>query len=662
MSEKIDMTYNRLKISFEEIRKFINKFQYGKYSFLNIKIVCYKKNEIWIAQHVRIDFTLITHKKENTFVSKEGKILFLEESLNLKQINNRISTDKFGVYFLINDIKLYFENDIRSISESIILNGIKNYDLYFSINAETKCYFACNHKMSKSKSNNISLAEAKFNDVPNGTIVSGEDFYKNFMNIIHGPVVYYFILLIFPIYSFDFNIDIIEDGKQKHLNISYNISDELKKSIEITYKIDNDKEVPLIKQIPLEQNFQGIIDFRVYWYGDDKFMSKGTVLYKERIHLEKSLSPFLKDLRMINKEINKDPFIIKKFSEFETHFSNENLIECLYTLDLICSKLELKEIFKWISIELKGFIENTDELADLPSYREFNAKLIHEGFEVPERLHWNLFIPLNEIIFKNNNDESVKRLVEHDVLDNLFGKYFAGTTIAVIESKQLKQVIIGVLKNIKEIYQYLRNLIEKKSISKKIEKTRKKLIEKDFSTFNLPDYNEFVNLINFCAYDEEFFRLTPILLRTLCENLMREIFLSCLANEYKNLYINKGRIRDFSELIALFNLLKDSFFIINYGTKIPQSTIDYLNSMRDDGNLTVHEILNNIEPNYADKIKGKIKIVIDNILQLYRRIISGTKNIQIEDQNLINKIYKKLNIKNEIEKVKKKRFSLSHRK
>lgn len=654
MSEKIDITYNRLKISFEEIRKFINKFQYGKYSFLDTKVMCYKKNEIWIVHQVRIDFTLITHKNKTNLPSKEGKILFLEESLDLKEIHSRISTDKFGVYFLINEIKVYFENDIRSISESKILNGIKNYDLYQSINAETKCYFAYNHEMSKNKSNNIDLIEARFDDKINATIVSGEDFYKKFMNIIYGPVVYYFILLIFPIYSFDFNVDIVNDGKQKYLNISYNISDELKKALEITYKIDNNSEVPLLERIPLEQNFQGMIEFRVYWYGDEKFITKGTVLYKERINIEKSVRPFLKDLSLINKEINKDPFITKKFSEFETHFLNENLIECLYTLDLISAKLKLKEIIKWIIIELKGFIKETDELADLPSYREFNAKLIHEGFEVPERLHWNLFLPLSEIIFKINNDESVKRLVEHDVLDDLFNKYFAGTTIAVIESKQLKQVTTGVLKNIEEIYQYLRNLIEKKGTSKKIRKAIKELIERDFFQFNLPDYNEFVDLINFCAYDNDFFRITPILLRTICENLMREIFLSCLANKHKIFYFNNGRVRDFSELIALFNLLKDSFFVINYGTTIPQSVIDYLNNIRDDGNLTVHEILNNMEPNYSDKIKGKIKIVIDNLLQLYRRITSGTKNIQIKDQNLINKINKKLNIKNEIEKVKKK--------
>ncbi|KKN19188.1 hypothetical protein LCGC14_0948250 [marine sediment metagenome] len=78
---------------------------------------------------------------------------------------------------------------------------------------------------------------------------------------------------------------------------------------------------------------------------------------------------------------------------------------------------------------------------------------------------------------------------------------------------------------------------------------------------------------------------------TICENLLREIFLSCLANDHKRFYFNKGRIRDFSELIALFNLLKDSFFNINYVMKIPQSTIDYLNNIRDDGNLTVHLVV-----------------------------------------------------------------------
>jgi len=661
MSDKIDISYKRLNISFEEIKKYINNFQYEKYSFLDIKIASYKKNGLWIAKHIRIDFTLINNKKSNIFTSKEGNIAFFEESLNLKLINSKISSDKDGAYLIINKKKLYFENSIRNISEAEILNGIKKYDRYHLINAEKKIYFAYYHEMYRSKSKNIGIAREKFDDEINGIIASGEIFYKKFMNINYGISKDYFILIIFPIYSFNFNVDVIEDRKQKYIDISYNISDELKESIEITYKLSLGNECPLKERITLKQDFQGRIEFRVYWYGDDKFISKGTILYEEEINIERLVNPILKELSIIDKEVYNDPFIIKKFSEFEKLFLNEKLIECLLSLDLICSKLELKEIAKWINIELKGFIENTDKLADLPSYREFNAKLKHMGTEVPERIHWNLFIPLSEIILKIKNNENISRTVEHDVLNGLFSKYFAGITIAIIESTQLKQITTGVLKNIEQIYKYLNNSIEKKEISKKRKEIRNGLIEKNFSEFFLPEYNEFRDLINICACDSEFFRLTPILLRTIFENLLREIFISCLANEHKNLYFNKGRIRDFSELISLFNLLKESFFKKNYATNISQIIIDYLNDIRDNGNLTVHEILNNIEPNYADNKKDQIKITFDNLLQLYRRIINGTKNIQIQDQNLINRIHKKLNISNEMKKVNKKISSFFHR-
>ena len=663
MSVKIDISYKKLNIGFEEIKKYTYKFQFEKYSFLDIKIASYKKNGLWFAKHIRIDFTLTNNKKSNIFTSKEGNIAFFEESLNLKLINSKISSDKDGAYLIINKKKLYFENSIQNISEAEILNGIKKYNQYHLINAEKKIYFAYYHEMFKSKSKNIGIAREKFDDEINGIIVSGEIFYKKFMNISYGISKDYFILIIFPIYSFNFNVDVIEDRSQKYIDISSNISDELKESIEITYKLSLGNECPLKKKIALKQDFQGRIEFRVYWYGDDKFISKGTFLYKEEINIERLLNPILKELSIINKEVYNDPFIIKKFSEFEKLFLNEKLIECLHTLDLICSKLELKEMAKWINLELKGFIENTDELADLPSYREFNAKLKHMGTEVPERIHLNLFIPLSEVVLKIKKNENISRIVEHDVLNGLFSKYFAGITIAIIESTQLKQITTGVLKNIEQIYKYLNKSIEKKEIAKKRKEIRNGLIEQNFSKFYLPEYNEFRDLINICAYDSEFFRFTPILLRTIFENLLRKIFISCLANEHKNFYFNKGRIRDFSELISLFNLLKESFFKKNYATNTTQKIIDYLNDIRDNGNLTVHEILNNIENNYADNKKDRIKITFDNLLQLYRRIINGTKNIQIQDQNLINRIHKKLNISNEMKKVNNKWiFSFFHRK
>ena len=45
-------------------------------------------------------------------------------------------------------------------------------------------------------------------------------------------------------------------------------------------------------------------------------------------------------------------------------------------------------------------------------------------------------------------------------------------------------------------------------------------IEKDFSYYNLPLFEEFKNLINKCVVEDDLYKLIPYLLRNLFENLL----------------------------------------------------------------------------------------------------------------------------------------------
>ncbi len=80
-------------------------------------------------------------------------------------------------------------------------------------------------------------------------------------------------------------------------------------------------------------------------------------------------------------------------------------------------------------------------------------------------------------------------------------------------------------------------------------------------------------------------------------------------------------------------------------TDTPKIT-DNLKQFREEGNFDVHDIIKKIESNYSYKIKEKVKLTLDQLLQLYRRIYqSDIRNIKIEDENILKQIHKKLSIK-----------------
>ena len=185
----------------------------------------------------------------------------------------------------------------------------------------------------------------------------------------------------------------------------------------------------------------------------------------------------------------------------------------------------------------------------------------------------------------------------------------------------------------------------KKKLKKDIVIMDKKLnfIEIDFRDYELAEYNEFKELINNSAYDNKYYRILPILLRCLFENLLYNIFQTSLdANHNEFFYLeNQNRPRDFSQLIAIFNILKDKEFKLYHKDSINQNIIDVLKEIQKYGNWTVHEILRQIDNDFADKLKQKVNRALESILVLYKKV--RNKNFLITDQGTLDKINKVLN-------------------
>ena len=79
------------------------------------------------------------------------------------------------------------------------------------------------------------------------------------------------------------------------------------------------------------------------------------------------------------------------------------------------------------------------------------------------------------------------------------------------------------------------NKIETTNILEK-DTCKEQFIEVNFSDYDLHEYDAFIDLINECDNYNDFFRLLPILLRCLFENLLYDMFQDSLDSTYTELF------------------------------------------------------------------------------------------------------------------------------
>ena len=183
---------------------------------------------------------------------------------------------------------------------------------------------------------------------------------------------------------------------------------------------------------------------------------------------------------------------------------------------------------------------------------------------------------------------------------------------------------------------------------------KKKFIVHDFQDYELKHYNSYINIINGIAYHKDFYIILPNLLRCVFENLLYDIYQTALDKKHTQFFFLKSqtRARDFSQLIALLNILKDKDFQPYHKNSLNQSVIDLLKKIQKFGNWTVHQILQQIDKDFAKQWQQKINRVLLVFLVLYKNI--RNKNLEITDQETLIKINKKLSMEQSLEKKKDK--------
>ena len=166
----------------------------------------------------------------------------------------------------------------------------------------------------------------------------------------------------------------------------------------------------------------------------------------------------------------------------------------------------------------------------------------------------------------------------------------------------------------------------------------KKFIDHHFQDYGLIHYDPYINVINGIAYHEDFYIILPNLLRCVFENLLYDIFQVALDKKHTEFIFLKSqmRARDFSQLIALLNILKDNEFKPYHRNSLNQNVIEVLKEIQKFGNLSVHQILRQVDRDFTDKMKEKINRVLMVLLVFFKQI--QNKNLEINDQVRIDKI------------------------
>lgn len=203
----------------------------------------------------------------------------------------------------------------------------------------------------------------------------------------------------------------------------------------------------------------------------------------------------------------------------------------------------------------------------------------------------------------------------------------------------------------------LEELLERKFTKKKEEEIHisDPFIKYKFSEFELPThYDEYIKLINESIELGDFYRILPILLRCLFENLLYDLFSDSLHLSHNDLYYNKYHKRSmvFSKLILLLDFLKDEEykpFVLN---KINKITIDILTEIKEIGNYSVHDTLEMFQRIHINDWRSKIDLALKHLLTSYKKL-KGSK-LEISQTRLIL-IKQKLGIIKKTQGTKKKK-------
>lgn len=195
---------------------------------------------------------------------------------------------------------------------------------------------------------------------------------------------------------------------------------------------------------------------------------------------------------------------------------------------------------------------------------------------------------------------------------------------------------------------YYFNSILKESEKESMQYKGEPFIKTNFTAHQLPVFDKYKSYINQCERNSNLYRLVPLLLRNLFENLLYHIFFHGLYREHHEYIYTKhhSRPKNLSELIAFLDILKyDIEFRKIHVNTITQNTITYLKNIRKKGNETIHIIVDQLKRKQLNDLKEDVELTLDALLHLHTNLKG--QNFKITQEITIDKLANKFGKKQE---------------
>ncbi len=202
----------------------------------------------------------------------------------------------------------------------------------------------------------------------------------------------------------------------------------------------------------------------------------------------------------------------------------------------------------------------------------------------------------------------------------------------------IKDELLPLLKPaIKRVEDFRIEYFPKLVVNQIIHEPLEEFIKYNFEDYGLLHYNNYIKVINGSAYHENYYVILPNLLRCLMENLLHDIFSISLDNNHKEFFFDesRGKIRDFSQLIELLNILRGNEYKAYIKDTINENSITILKEIKKIGNYSVHDVIRKVPKSYANEIKDRIDLILQPLLVSYQKLKEKNISINPERQLLI---------------------------
>lgn len=370
---------------------------------IELRIIAIKRDKKFEIFYIRIFFISDMENIKTQEISKNKKIIATREIFENEKLIEKIEKDDTGIFFKINNIKLYFDNLIKNLKIQDLKENIRIGIQNPYILSDNQFYLFYNDTLYHQSYNKEGgeISKTKFYNEEKDGFIDGVKFFQNFIKVKLGVCMKPAIIVIYPIKSFTLNYKQFEDRfGEKNIEFYLGLNEDLEDYVYMTYRINDSKEkelkpkdFPLMFPISIPQ--KGNVYIKVYWDGTEELIEKESILYEETFPIYNFLDEIYSEINNVNPNSLNKTNIVQELSRTLSDLEKEDLIGALNHLFFFTDLINLPKSKEWINLELNGYMKFNKYF---PQYRKFNAKLFNDDKDINLRCIEIVKDPLGEIL------------------------------------------------------------------------------------------------------------------------------------------------------------------------------------------------------------------------------------------------------------------------